>query len=107
VAPHQLAEPGREDVVGQVADQHVAAQTAQRHVLDGRDQDLPPQGAEEQVGQDAGHGQSQPGRAGAPQKLGRARQVDFPQDQEETGRADQDSDPAPDEPGAQAAHRIV
>ena len=107
VAPNQLAETGRQDVVGQIADEHVATQTPQGHGLDRGDEGLPAQRPEEEIGGHADQRQSEPRQPGAAQKACRLAQVHAPQDQIEADDRDGDADAAPGQAGSQSPHRAV
>ena len=105
MAPDQFAQAGGQDVVGQVADEHVAAQPAQWNGSDRSDQALPAQRAKGEVGASGGHGQQQPGKSGAAQQVGRLAQVDAPQDEVDAGQRDEDADAASSQAGRQAPPR--
>ena len=79
VASHQLAEAGRQDVVGQVSDEHVAAQPSQRHGVDRGDEALPAQCSEDQIEADADDRKTKPGQLGAAHDAGRLAEVDTAQ----------------------------
>ena len=103
VAPNQLAEAGRQDVVGEVADEHIGAQAAERHAADRPDQDLPAQRPEDQVRHDARDRKKQPCGPGAAEQIGGLAQVHFPQNEVDASQRDEDADAASSQVGGQAS----
>ena len=73
MAPHELAESRRQDVVGEVADVRVAEHPAVRHVLDRLDECLPPGAAGRDVEETRADHHQDPGRVGRSQDLDRPR----------------------------------
>ena len=102
VAANQLAEAGRQHVVGEIAHQEVAQDRDERDASDRGQQDLPADGPAEDVETDAAsHGQDPAGRR-VRQHATHRRDVHLADHERERGQRDRDPDPAADQ---RPAHR--
>jgi hypothetical protein len=105
VTAHQLTEAGRQDVVGQVADQQVRQHGPEADRRDRAQQALPADRAEEDVDDEEPERHHQPAGLGAGDDVDRRREVDRPDDEGDRERGDRDpDDAAQDRRPAQAVH---
>ena len=104
VAPHQFSETGRKNVVGEVPNEHVAGEAPQWDRPDGRDQTLPAECPETQVGDTRRNGESQPLNPGAAEQPGGLAQVHAPEHEIDAGEGNRDSDGAPGQGTGKTPH---
>ncbi len=107
VTSDQLAQAGRQDVVGEVPDQHVGAEAAQRNAVDRGDQPLPAHCPEGQIGGHACDGETEPGGVGSTECLRGVAEIDAAQNQVDAHDRDDEADTAASDAGGQAPHRAV
>ena len=105
VAADQLAEPGRQDVVGQIADQEIAKHGHRADGSDGGDEALPAGGSEQDVDRLQPDRHEQPGRDRRAQDVRGPAEVHPRQDVGQRGDRDGDAEDGPSQTADAAPHR--
>src|ERR1019366_5390156 len=103
VAPDELAQASRQDVVGEVANEQVAQDRAVVNALDRQDQPLPAQGPDQDVARQADEADQEPGRIGTSDDCPGPAQADLPQHDPDREDRDRQADPAPQDRSVPAA----